>query len=55
MFNFKEENGVGLCIRENVGERSLVGARQWEASYVSQDMRNPGKFSKWVGMVTSVL
>lgn len=34
MFNFKEENGVGLCTREVIGERRLVGARQQEAFYV---------------------
>lgn len=31
MFNFQEESGVGFSIREVMGERRLVGARQQEA------------------------
>lgn len=31
MFNFKEENGVGFSIREVMGKRRMVGARQQEA------------------------
>lgn len=45
MFNFKEENGVGFCIRDNMGERRLVGAGLREALHVRvRKLETQGRF-----------